>query len=281
MNDEQARGVITNSTIGTQGRLGNQLFQYAFLFAQARRLGTTAFVRRDRRGYVLNRYRLDQSGTVRHVSRQEYADLYTKQIIACIDEYTFLYSPDLAHASDACDYTGYFQTELYFAEFADEVRQMFTLRATPHTEQWQQWFAAQTTDVVAMHVRRGDYLNLPDKHTNLHGSDYYQRADALMGRLLNRPYVVLVFSDDIPWCRANPYFPADRRVEYVSGNDQFTDLYLLSLCDHHIIANSSFSWWGAWLAQREDQQVIAPSTWFGPDGPAPYDSLYCQGWHVI
>jgi hypothetical protein len=273
--------MITNSRIGAQGRLGNQLFQYAFLFAQARRLGTTAFVNRDRRGYLLGRYYLDHSGTVRQVTRRQYDKLFSAHIVATVDEHSYTYSTDMLHSPDACDYHGYFQTELYFSDFADEVRLLFDLTTTELAEHWRQWIAGCPTDIVSVHVRRGDYVYSPTVFVNLDRTDYYRRADELMAQLLGRPHLLLVFSDDITWCRANPLFPADRQVVYVSGNDQFTDLYLQSMCNHHIIANSSFSWWGAWLSTSADQQVIAPAAWFGPHGFSPYDTVYCQGWHVI
>jgi hypothetical protein len=273
--------LITNSNIGVQGRLGNQLFQYAFLFAQARRLGTTAFVNRELHGYRLRRYQLDCSGTIEHVSQREYRRLLARHIVATVEEPSLRFEPTLLTAPDACDYHGYFQSELYFAEFADDVRPLFALQSTDAAGDWPQRIAACPTDVVAVHVRRGDYLKNPAVFANIFTTDYYARADQLMSTLLGRPYLLLVFSDDIPWCMANPLFPAERQVVYVSGNDASTDIYLQSLCNHHIIANSSFSWWGAWLATGEGQQVIAPATWFGPRGQQQFDAIYCPGWHVV
>lgn len=273
--------MITNSQIGRRGRLGNQLFQYAFLYAQARRLGTTAFINDRGGGFLLRRYRLDDSGTVRLVDRRQFRELFNQHIVATVDEFAFHYTPELAAAPDRCDYHGFFQTERYFDAFADDVRAMFQLMAHDNAEPWRRWIAASPLEVVSVHVRRGDYTKNPAVFANLDQTDYYRRADEAMLQLLGRPYQALVFSDDIAWCRANPLFPPERQVAYVTDNDQFTDLYVQTLCRHHIIANSSFSWWGAWLAAHAEQQVIAPATWFGPKGPAPYDTIYCPGWHVL
>jgi len=123
-------------------------------------------------------------------------------------------------------------------------------------------------------VRRGDYLNNKDHHPVLPIS-YYQKA---IGAFSDAQFVV--FSDDISWCKS--HFDFSDTLLFIEDNDEVTDLYLMSLMKHHIIANSSFSWWGAWLCQNPDKVVIAPQLWFGP-AAVDHDTkdLIPEVWNVI
>ena len=276
--------MITNAAIGIQGRLGNQLFQYAMLFAQARRLGCRAFVNRDMPGYDLDPYCLDASGTVITLPDDEYQKLYTDEIHGQVGEPAFEYAPSVTAGGDHSDYRGYFQSERYFLEVAAEVRNCFRLSQNPFSDTaraWKNRIACDSDPVVALHVRRGDYLDKPQYHTNLHASNYYRRAVARLEVLLGGPLLLVVFSDDIAWCAENLPAHLNRDLHFIDGIDPHAALHLQSLCDHHIIANSAFGWWGAWLARTESQRVIAPAEWFGPSGPCPYNSVYCKAWIVL
>lgn len=110
-------------------------------------------------------------------------------------------------------------------------------------------------NTTAIHVRRGDYLKFPDHHTNL-DMGYYQNA---MNEIRSKYY--MIFSDDIAWCRQN--FKGDQFI-FAEGNDEVTDLSLMLSCENQIIANSSFSWWAAYLNKNPSKIVIAPQRWFGP-----------------
>ena len=128
-------------------------------------------------------------------------------------------------------------------------------------------------EAIALHVRRTDYLKNPN-HTTL-DLDYYKKAL----KKFNRTLRVIIFSDDPEWCQDQELFSDDRFMVSESG-DQYIDMCLMTLCQHHIIANSSFSWWGAWLSDSDD--VVAPSKWFGA-GNSGKDTkdLYAEGWQVI
>jgi hypothetical protein len=155
---------------------------------------------------------------------------------------------------------GYFQSEKYFHDIADQLRQDFTL-AKPF--QGKTLEIANTikndSNAVSLHVRRGDYLI----HRDFGGivtEEYYQRAiDHIRDQLPAAKFYV--FSDDITWCRSElPLGPLATFVSHPELKD-FEELILMSLCQHHIIANSSFSWWGAWLGQNPEKTVIAPQKW--------------------
>ncbi len=135
---------------------------------------------------------------------------------------------------------------------------------------------AATPHPVSLHVRRGDYTTVAEGNRTL-PLDYYRAAVEHFRERLAEP-VYFVFSDDIAWCRQ--HLPADLRVVFVDHNDDATsheDLRLMSACHHHVIANSSFSWWGAWLNARPGRLVFAPRFWMlTPD--SDYPDLLPQDW---
>jgi hypothetical protein len=129
-----------------------------------------------------------------------------------------------------------------------------------------------TPNLVSVHVRRGDYLEKQDRHP-VQTIEYYRTAFEYFD---NATYVV--FSDDIEWCKTQ--FSNDTFV-FIENEPDFVDLYLMSMCNHNIIANSSFSWWGAYLNNHTDKRVIAPSTWFGSVKQLVTDNIYCEGWVIV
>ena len=159
---------------------------------------------------------------------------------------------------------GYYQSEKYFKDFEDVIREDFTFR--------------NPTDIkiepgtTSLHVRRGDYVNLPDFHP-LCTLDYYKEATSLFP-----DQKFLVFSDDLEWCKVNI---KGENIKYSEGTSAVEDLQRMRLCDNHIIANSSFSWWGAWLGANDNKRVVAPKKWFGPDAPYDAKDLCCEGWKII
>ena len=139
-----------------------------------------------------------------------------------------------------------------------------------------------TENSVCVHFRRGNYVHNQEV-SKVHGCcshKYYQRAIELIQRKVESPELY-VFSDDIPWVKE--HFQAGLPVHYVDHNsttDEHIDLWLMNHCKHHIIANSSFSWWGAWLAQNPEKVVIAPKIWYA-SGMVASDSLIPSTWHRI
>lgn len=128
-----------------------------------------------------------------------------------------------------------------------------------------------------MHIRRGDYVLYPDHHPTCN-IDYYKNAIKIINDSSETRKKILIFSDDKEWCRNN--FIGDEYI--ISENDNpYIDLYLMTLCDHHIIANSSFSWWGAWLNYNANKIVVAPSQWFGSAIVKNTSDVYCKNWKII
>ncbi len=159
---------------------------------------------------------------------------------------------------------GYWQSEQYFAASADVLRQEFQLRNAPDAANAAMLRQIDATSAVSVHVRRGDYVT--DAKTNqYHGVcslDYYAAAVNYLTRTVTAPHF-FVFSDDPQWCREHLRFGYPvTLVEHNGAEQDYEDLRLMSRCQHHIIANSSFSWWGAWLGSYTEKLVIAPRQWY-------------------
>jgi len=168
---------------------------------------------------------------------------------------------------------GYFQSEKYFKKFSREIRELFA----PDPQSMQiiknKYGEILEKNTVAVHIRRGDYTRLSNYHPPC-SLEYYSRA---MDHF-PKDSVFLIFSDDIEWCKTT--FEGDNFV-FIENNEDYIDFYLISLCKHVILANSSFSWWGAWLNNNENKRVIAPHKWFGDSVEHDTRDLYCEGWRIL
>ena len=295
-------------SVGLQGGLGNQMFQYAAGHALARRIGAqlrldlSYFDRFDKRRYLLDCYAVpapistERSPTADR-GRAHAAAIRVGRRLGVPDRLLhggwnvyvqsgFHFDMGFEQLAPPVHLDGYFQSELYFRDVADEVRGLFKPRVAAGLE-----FAAQRDAIaavdwaVSIHVRRGDYLSEQasrDVH-GICGDDYYRRAIALCERLCAKPPTYFVFSDDGP--RARELLRDVRNAVYVTGDPArpWEDMALMAACRGHIIANSSFSWWGAWLDPRTDGWVIAPRQWFTPvfQRTVSTADVYCDGWIVL
>lgn len=177
-------------------------------------------------------------------------------------------------------YVGYFQSEKYFAEIADIIRTDLQLAHLPLSAESNKLLTAiEGAESVSVHVRRADYLRAP--HWQVCTPDYYKTAMERMRQELKRPRFYF-FSDDIQWCAANfrsPDFVFCDLEE--STSEPLNDLRLMSACKHHIIANSSFSWWGAWLNSSSEKKVFCPYIWFNKPKLCPSDDIAPTQWTKI
>lgn len=174
-----------------------------------------------------------------------------------------LFEPRVLNAGDGSFLDGYWQCEKYFPDMREELSTVFSLKHPPSGRNEEFANLINASNAVCLHVRRGDYASSP-KYSGVHGTmaeAYYRGARAYMHVRIS-DMRLFVFSDDIPWARENLGLPAD--TIYIEGNNEtpHEDLRLMSLCKHFIIANSTFSWWGAWLSRNENPIVIAPALWF-------------------
>jgi len=270
-----------------KGGLGNQLFQYAFgrkiahLHNTALKLDTASFSTSS--SNTPRAYRLDQFNITGIVASPEeirqidkgrstgwgflhtrIADLLTPESKRrYILERTHTFDPAMLEVPDDVYLDGYWQTEKYFKDIEEILRREITLREEPDTVNQEIAERIRSVTAVSLHVRRGDYVSDPATQ-QFHGScsiEYYNQAIAMLVESLDDPSF-FIFSDDLPWAKENMDIPGEKTFVAHNGPEkEYCDLWLMSLCRHHIIANSSFSWWGAWLSQSPGQQVIAPKIW--------------------
>jgi hypothetical protein len=150
---------------------------------------------------------------------------------------------------------GFFQSEKYFSNIREKLLEQFKEPSFIQSlvdEKYPQ-LSKRTTSV---HVRRGDYLKNPNYHP-IQPLEYYNKA---MEMVKDKTDYFLIFSDDIEWCKNN--LIGDNFI-YIDDEKDYIELFLMARCNNNIIANSSFSWWGAWLNKNENKIVIAPNLWFG------------------
>ena len=266
--------MISFDDLGNMGRLGNQMFQYTALRGLAAKHGYE---------YCLPPRKVVATSDIKCANSDitmfecfEIPDA-PKRItnFQKVMESTFALDENLwNNCPDNISLYGYFQTEKYFKHIEDDIRTAFTFVddiQKPTEEAFNSNFG--NTEVVAIHIRRGDYLQY--SHHPVQTIDYYYQALSYMPEDIP----VMVFSDDIEWCKEQELFQGDRFI-FSENNSTGVDLCLQFLCTYHIIANSSFSWWGAWLAKSK--KTIAPSTWFaGPNASKDLSDLYLPEWIVI
>jgi hypothetical protein len=267
--------MISFNTLGNMGRLGNQMFQYAALKGIARNKGYEFCIPPYS---MFGKYdgNVKASDATIHIFSNLSPDSVQVTSNTIRHESSFLFDEDLFNScEDNTDLVGYFQNRKYFKNIEHEIRKEFSF--SDEIVDLCNGYIKSVSDegqLISLHIRRGDYLFLSDCHPPL-DILYYENALSKFDESMP----VLIFSDDPEWCKSNELFSSDRFL-ISESNSTVYDLCLMTLCSHHIIANSSFSWWGAWLSGSK--HVIAPSKWFG-ESMSDHDTsdLYCEGWEVI
>jgi hypothetical protein len=259
---------ISYNRLGSNGRLGNQMFQYATLRGIAANRGFDWLIPRPD-NYGDSNYGLFDCFKMETVQESNFGILNAQSISTgqfhFIQEF-FDNCPDNVNLHD------YFTSEKYFSNVEDVIRKDYTFRddiLNPCKE-----IMDDLENPIFLHVRRGDYLVKPEAHPAC-AISYYEKALTHF----DNECLVLVFSDDIEWCKDQDLFQDDRFMlsEYterypqtcdtLQGRQQalipYFDLCMMSLCSGGIIANSTMSWWGAWLIENPTQPIVAPNPWFG------------------
>ena len=154
----------------------------------------------------------------------------------------------------------YFQSEKYFAHNKDKITSLFNINYKTVPER-----------SVSIHVRRGDYLKYPEIHPTL-DADYYHKALEVIGDYSN----AFVFTDsDLPKGLNI------KNMQIIKLDKDYDELQFMASCDNNIIANSTFSWWAAYLNKNKNKKIVAPKIWFGPLGPQYWKDIYCDDWEII
>ncbi len=266
---------ISFNGLGNAGRLGNQMFQYAAIRGIASHRGYDWVIPPEGADRCDNYGLFDAFKLVN--CKKENQGEQPKRIISWRE---FHFNEELfSTCPDDIDLDGYFQSQKYFEHISDQIRQDFTFK-DEWLEPCKEYIdSLGTNKLVFLHVRRGNpnlqgvrgekwsYQLLQQYHP-LCKFEYYEEAL----REFDDSYQILVFSDVIDWCKDQEFFKGDRFLFSDNSKELFSDgasvpyvdLCLMSLCSDAIIANSSLSWWGAWLIDNPNKKVIAPKPWFGP-----------------
>jgi len=247
--------MISFNHIGNLGRIANQMFQYASLKGIATNRGydfcvppEDVFGKKDPlvKEDIFNIYRIF------NLDKKNKVQVTTNQILM---ETTHEFDDNLFNTCpDNIDLFGYYQSPKYFKHIEDEIREDFSFSKEVRNS-CDEIFngVVDCEDPISLHIRRTDYLVNPNHPVQ--PLEYYKEALSL----LDQNKTVIIFSDDAEWCQQQEMFSDDRFVISQDSDADF-DMCLMSMCTNHIIANSSFSWWGAWLGRSE--KIIAPKNWF-------------------
>lgn len=265
--------MIGHNHLGKNGRFGNQMFQYAATKGIAVSRGYEWCIPpgpdSDDEFYdEENQHKLFMAFKLPNVKHVSLLDAPYKK------ESSFRYDRDLVkHCPDNTNLHGYFQSEKYFSHIESEIRQDFTWR----DDVWN--MCKEIFDniipegnAISLHVRRTDQVT-KSKYHPVQPNSYYEKA---LEKFPNLP--VIIFSDEPEWVKKQEFFSDDRFL-VSDSSDNIHDMCLMSMCSHHIMVNSTFSWWGAWLS--DSKKVIAPKVWFGPDASLDDSDLVPESWERV
>lgn len=193
-------------------------------------------------------------------------------------EYSSEYHPELLDDKTDSYLEGYWQNPKYYENYKDEIQKLFTFKLP--LNQKSQALAKEIqseANTVAVHVRRGDYLNHPTLFVC--GKKYFENALRRTFETVPNVSHFIIFSDDIPWCKENLDFQNVKAtfVDWNKERESWQDMALLSFCNHAIIPNSSFSWWGAFLNCNPNKKILVPNMW-NTEG---FTGAICNGWETI
>lgn len=271
-----------NSYILLQGGLGNQMFQYAFYLTLKQKNTNTKCdssivkIQNDHNGYELyNVFNIKTETSkatyiITKVLNRLKPHKYIIHLISTLfkirlinDSIPSEYKPEILETNMESYYLGYWQSEKYFKSISEIIKSTFTfniLRLSQESKSISE--EIQNTISVSIHIRRGDYLS--KKYENLYGgictTEYYTKAiNYILKKAPNCKFYI--FSDDIKWVQENLYNLIANKtfVDFNKGENSWQDMYLMSICKHNIIANSTFSWWAAWLNSNKNKIVITPN----------------------
>lgn len=246
------------------GGIGNQLFMYAAGRRLAHKLNTnfkldiTNYERNKFQSYVLNLFNVSENlATPEEIQRLKNLRQGTA-IGTEKDVFAGKFMPEVLNYPDDVYLHGCWENEKYFADVADILRREFTLKnpLSAAAQRWKEKILSCECS-VSMHIRHGDFVYFNADIFALVPLDYYHECISRLKQQYKN-FTVFVFSNNLKWCKEN--LRLDVPTEFVEGDglQDVEELYLMSLCRHNIIANSTFSWWGAWLNQNPDKKVFVP-----------------------
>lgn len=276
------------------GGLGNQMFQYAF-YKSLNNSEENLLDITDFNHYKLhNGFELEKVFQLKNVKHAELRDIEVlsdckldvlsrikRKIVGRKKTHiieSYLHFDEKYGNMKNVYFDGYWQSEKYFKNIEKEMRKEFIFPEFTEKQNTEIFEKIEKMNSISIHIRRGDYLNHP-LYSNICSIEYYEKAINYVKNKIEGP-VFFIFSNDIDWCKENFSFEEAYFVDWNIGEKSFRDMQLMSSCKHNIIANSSFSWWGAWLNNNLDKIIIAPSKWLN-DERVDIDDIIPEGWIKI
>jgi hypothetical protein len=239
------------------GRLGNNMFMIAHAYIKALTYNKQMVIAKDQLVYEGNDYSQNIFNKFEFIEKfQDNGNC----------------NPSVPSNNEYTVYAGYYQSEKYFEKYSENIKSMFGAPLEFINKIRTEIPVIFNTEVTVINVRRGDYLYYPNYHPTV-SPEYIAKALTLVP---SKQY--LIASDDIPWCKKYLNIP---NAIYLEGWKSHEQLWIMSMCHHYIISNSSFSWWAAYLSRHPNKIVIAPETWFGPEAPQDWKYMYCKGWTIL
>ena len=276
------------------GGLGNQMFQFATGFAIAKknnvRLSLDLSYINQRQlfnGFELEKV-FDIYSKVSFLNKAlSFKSVNFKEILNKIDitfynfkEPHFHYTSNILDIPKHSFLDGYWQSELYFKNYSKEIKKIFNFSDQLNKQNYLIANDINKNDSISIHIRRGDFLLKRNNNHNIDLKDYYLKAIDKSSKCFKNPKY-FIFTDDPLWVTENFILDYSYIVVDVNrGAKSFFDMYLMSLCKSNIIANSSFSWWSAWLNNKKDKVIYAPKNWFN-DKSISTDDLIPNSWNII
>lgn len=239
------------------GRLGNNMFMVANAYAQALNYNKQMVIAKNQLVYEGNDY--SQNIFRKFEFIEEFDDNKN-----C--------NPPVPSSDKHTIYLGYYQSEKYFEKYSENIKGLFGPPLEFIDKIRTEIPVIFNTEVTVINVRRGDYLHYPNYHPTV-SPEYIFKALELVP---SKQY--LIASDDIPWCKEQLNLP---NAIYLEGWKSHEQLWIMAMCHHYVISNSSFSWWAAYLSRHPGKIVIAPETWFGPEAPQNWVDMYCKNWTIL
>ena len=283
------------------GGLGNQMFQYAMYKSLEKKgklvkLDSKSFyeTKKEHNGYELEgifdikpnkptkedleKFDENNISTLLKIKRKLFGD---KKFVYDTKEYVF--NKDVYKLKNSY-LNGYWQSIKYFEGIENDIKKDFRFKNQLDNKNLEILNEIENSNSISIHIRRGDYMS-PENY-NMYGCiatpTYYKKAIKVIEEKVENP-TFFVFSNDMDWVKKN--IQINSRVFYIdinSGNGSYKDMQLMSNCKHNIIANSSFSWWGAWLNENKNKIVVAPKKWINrEDVDSDKIELFCEGWTLL
>lgn len=249
-----------------KGGLGNNLFQISAAYS-------LALENKDEAIFDLNYYKQSKYGHISKYTNNIFRNLKFKKIEEKIDyKEPYFHFKEIEYKNNLM-LDGYFQSEKYFEKNRIQILELFSIDKISLKTINEKYKGLNFDDCCSLHVRRGDYLLYPSIHPFC-GLSYINECLKLVN--LNN---IIIFSNDIKWCKEN-IKEKNKNVIFINNNQDYIDLWLMSLCSVNIISNSTFSWWAAWLNKNPNKKVFCPKKWFGDKVKHETKDLYPEGWRV-